>query len=354
MVRDYVKRVLEEVAAIKSRYNLKIVDSHVHPYDVMGAIHSESVHDGCVDTDYLAPGLLEQFKYSKLEKALSKIVFKFSPRMVDRMIKATYGEVNEDRVIHEMNASLVDTAVLLPVAPWLTTEVTAQHFVSDKFLILGTVDIHHIEENDIEKTIKGYIADFGIKGLKLHPNLQNFKPQPSHNPEPIASRLKSLYTVAANHKLYLLFHGGISNFTDIVDPKYPDFSRSKSSGSLEYFCDEDGRSELLGAYSIPIIIAHIGHYGITNPNYSLLKTIAKQYPDVFFDTSGVAPYLIQDAIEIFGSKRILFGSDALYNRIAFNVLFLYEAAKKANTGETFENIMTNILGNNFFSGILKK
>lgn len=354
MTRDYVKIILEDVMAIKLRHNFKIVDSHVHPYDVMGTMHHESVQDGCVDVDYLKPGILEQFKYGKLEKVLSKMFFKLFPKQVDRMIKETYQKVNTGRIINEMNASLVDRAVLLPVAPWLTTEVTARHFSSDNFLLLGAVDVHNTPEDDIKITIERYVTDFGIVGIKLHPNLQNFKPQPSHNPEPIASRLKTLYSVAAENNLYLLFHGGISNFTDTIDPKYSNFQRSKVNGKLEYFCDEIGESELLGAYGVPIVIAHIGHYGIANPNYRLLEIIKKRYSDVYFDTSGVAPYLIKNAIEIFGSKRILFGSDALYNRIAFNVLFLYEAAKEAKTNENFEDILANILGNNFFTTVLKK
>jgi predicted TIM-barrel fold metal-dependent hydrolase len=245
--------------------------------------------------------------------------------------------------------------VLLTLEPWVPTERVGDAYVKDNaFYLLGSVDVHTTDVSRIESTIKSYIEAYGIIGLKLHPNLQNFKPQPSHNEPAIMERLKKVYETASKYKLYLLFHGGISIYTNNTHPKYGHVERSRANGLLRNFYNRDGTSEILGNYGVPIVIAHIGHYGIANPDYVSMKFITERYQDVLFDTSGVSASLIARALTIMPSSRLIFGSDALYNRIAYNVAFLYRAAKQCNNGEKYETILANVLGNNFHAKILKK
>lgn len=352
MTRDNIKRILGVISNLKKRNGIEIVDTHVHPYDVMGAVHYEDVKKSYKEIDYFKSGILEKLKYGRIEKIGSRAFFKLFPREVNGIIKSTYTEVNQESLLNEMDCSLVDKSVLLPVEPWLPTKVVGENYNNnERFLILGSIDIHSIQISEIESTVDGFIEKYKIIGLKFHPNLQNFKPQPSQNSSDIAEKLRKIYSVAEKRKLYLLFHGGISNFTDSIDPKYGNFQRSRTNAVLENFCDSDGNSELF-EYNIPIVIAHLGHYGIAWPNYRLIKMIADRYKNVFFDTSGVSLQFIKNVIELISSKRIIFGSDALYNRVAYNLIFLFLAAKRVNNGESFENILANTLSLNFYKDIL--
>jgi predicted TIM-barrel fold metal-dependent hydrolase len=346
--REVIK-IFSEIKHLKESNGLRIYDTHVHPYDVMGAVHPKNTHPGCRDIDYLKPGILEYFQYGKTEKVLSRLFFKLFPEKVDQMIKTTYQTVDENRLFHEMAASMVDASVLLPVAPWVGTDEVAQQFTDSRFILLGTIDIHSIAVDQIRPTIERYRNEYHIAGIKLHPNLQNFYPQPSHNPPAIAEKLKELYQTACDERLYLLFHGGISNFTNIMDPAYPRFVRSKIKGKIERFCDADGRSELFERYHTPTVIAHIGHYGIAYPNYRRLKTIAKRFTQVYFDTAGVNPQLIENGLRIVGPERMLFGSDALYNRVAYNIIFLYKVIARLYARGARAEVLAQTLGRNYES-----
>jgi len=68
---------------------------------------------------------------------------------------------------------------------------------------------------------------------------------------------------------------------------------------------------------------------------------------VYFDTSGVSPYFIARFIELVGSKKLVFGSDALYNKMIYSIYFIYKASILARSKESREDIMLNILGRNF-------
>ena len=354
MTKNTVVEILTKLKKFKEETGLKIVDSHVHPLDVMGIVPAEEMTEECRHEDYLKPGILERFNYGKFEKISSRIYFKFFQNSVYSIVGNTYNKLNKHRILEEMEVSLTDKSVLLPVEPWALTKSVGDKYAKDsRFFVLGSVDIRSIEESKIETTIKSFVDNYRIVGLKLHPNLQNFKPQPSDNDPTVAVKLRILYETASRYNLYLLFHGGISNFTKKVNSKYDDKARSKTNALLENFCDEEGHSEILGKYGIPVIIAHIGHYGIINPDYQLIKNISDRFSDVYFDTSGVSSKVIYKTLKVMPSSRLIFGSDALYNRTAYNIAFAYEAIMQSGNGEKTEDVLSNILGNNFYNKILR-
>lgn len=355
MRKRRVIKILSEINSLKKAYGFSVVDTHIHPIDVMGVVHQSEIVDECQHSDYLKPGILEYFSYSKFEKICSRLSFKLLPQQINSIIRNTYGKVNDERILEEMEVALTDKSVLLSVDPWAPTEIIGNKYAADKrFFILGSVDIHSIELSKIEEIIKSYVNRFNIVGLKFHPNLQNFKPQPSENEEGLADKLRKVYETAAKYKLYLLFHGGISNYTDKVNQRFGYIGRSKTNGLLKNFCRSDGSSEILGKYGIPIIIAHIGHYGLANPDYGLIKMIGKRFSDVFFDTSGISPLVISNTLKILPSSKLVFGSDAIYNRIAYNLAFLYEGISGARNKEKIKDMLINVTGRNFYNYILKK
>ena len=357
MTKGTIIQILSEVKKFKEKTGIEIVDTHVHPGDVMGVVHylETKFSDNHLSKDYLESGILEKFNYSKFEKFGSRIVFKIFPGFVNKTIQQTYGAYNNTDLSNEMTISLVDKSVLLPIEPWLPTKLVGDKYKDKKnFIILGSIDIHGIERGNIEKTIISYIQDYKIVGLKFHPNLQNFKPQPKDNSPEIADKLRVIYNTAQKYKLYLLFHGGVSNFTEHINLKYHDVSsRSHTSALLKNFCSADGQSELFENWNMPIIIAHLGHYGMIDIDYGLLKLITKRFGNVYFDTSGISSNVIAKALQVVPSERIVFGSDAAYNRMAYNLAFLYNATPAKNNNEVKTEILVNMLNRNFYNRILK-
>jgi len=346
------KENLLNIQNLKKDFGLEIIDTHIHPTDVMGVVHFDEIVDECRHENYSKPGILERFKYGPIEKIGSRIFFKLFPSQVDKIIRNTYGSVNSQRIEEEMEVSLTDKAVLLSLDPWAPTEKVYRKFSSEDFMILGSIDIHSIDKENIGPLIHKYVAEYGIIGLKLHPNLQNFHPQPCENNEEICEKLRIIYRLAEQYKIYLLFHGGISNYTKEINGKYGFHQRSRIYGKIENFLYTKGRNELLNL-NVPIVIAHIGHYGLANVDYESIKKIGYQHDNLFFDTSGVSPKVISNSLRILPSKKFIFGSDALYNRIAFNASFLYEAAEECHNGEDLTDILLNIFGKNFRNFLIK-
>lgn len=350
MTKEKVVAILSEISELKKNTGLRIIDTHVHPLDVMGAVHYTNIKNEYSKQDYSTPGILEKFNYGKTAQIGSKLFCKLMPRGANKIIKINYGKVSDRKIIEEMDFSLIDSAVMLPVAPWLPTEAIGDRFLSSKFALLGSVDIHNIRTEEIDNYLKGLKEKYHISGIKLHPNLQNFKPQPSHNPKDLGEKLHRLYKFAEREHLYLLFHGGVSFYTNLIDAEYPEnFNRSHTNAVLKNFCNNDGKSELFENYNIPVVIAHLGHYGIINPDYKLIGVIAKKFDNVYFDTAGVSPSFLKNVMNFLPSKNIIFGSDALYNRMAYNLAFAYLAIRGTENGEKTENIISNIFQNNYFN-----
>jgi predicted TIM-barrel fold metal-dependent hydrolase len=362
LVRDF----LPYVASLKKKYGLKTYETHVHPYDVIGVVHYDDyveVNPGEFvfkkfaekwrsknKADFI--GWLSKLDYNKYAFSLFNFALQIIPGYERFDLRHAFARTGIKRLLEEMDEALVDEAVLLPVEPWLPTEHLDKVLAHQRVRLLGSVDIQHIALPDIKNTIKHFVDDYGIIGLKMHPNMQSFLPQPSHNPSDLAEKLLSIYQTADEFGLYLLFHGGPSGLARKLDDKYETQRQESRNGLLINFCDEDGQSELLGQYQIPIVIAHLGHFGAPKLNSALSRTILDKYERVYFDTAGAPSGAIQKFIEWGGSRRLLMGTDALYFKIIYSMHSVYRAARKARTGENLDEIMINILGRNFEQRIL--
>lgn len=356
MTPEKIKTILDTIRSLKEKEGLRIYDTHVHPYDVMGVLHYKKYHsaDSGRSIDISDKfGILEFFKFGKIVNIVSPFYYKFFGSSVHSIIRKMFGGRNTQSILDEMEHSFVDYCTLLPIEPWLTTDFIYNNFQNEKFLLVGSFDIVNDTLDEIKRKLEVYIHHHKIVGIKLHPNLQGFLPQPSANPPAIKEKLEYIYSQAAENKKYLLFHAGISFFTDKVSEDYMHLERRRDNALLRHFIDEDGNSEILGKYNVPIIFAHLGHFGLSKINYQVLKLIIQRYKDIYFDTSGVSPKMLTDMGNIVTSQRIVFGSDALYNSMRHSVLFTYEGAAKMQNGEKLNDIFFNIFGLNYSAKILK-
>lgn len=64
---------IQHIQRIKKDYNLEIIDSHVHPFDVMGVVHhsenKSKINDLKTD-DFLIPGMMEKMHFGRLANFL--------------------------------------------------------------------------------------------------------------------------------------------------------------------------------------------------------------------------------------------------------------------------------------------
>lgn len=145
-----------------------------------------------------------------------------------------------------------------------------------QFVAFGTM--HPNFENPFEELKR--IKDAGFKGIKLHPDLQQFKID-----EPI---MNCIYDALSDLDLIVLFHTGDERF---------DFSHPKRVKNLRKNFPK-----------LKIVAAHFGGYSQWQESFDILRGV-----DVFFDTSSslwkMPQSLAKDFINTFGSEKFLFGSD---------------------------------------------
>lgn len=343
------KVFIEYLKELKERNDLKIVDTHIHPLDVMGIVHYTETLEEEYPQFVFKLGLLGKMNFNRVSNYISKKAFVHLQSIVKEEIEKTYKKLGSKKIIKEMDEAQIDNIVLLPIEPWATTSEVCERYHDKRFFRLASIDIHGIKKEEIAEKIRMFKREYKIVGLKLHPNLQGFLPQPSQNNKNLAEKLTEIYKVADKENLYLLFHGGLSSYTKYKNAKYPDYPRSLNNAKIKNFINLNGESELF-KYKVPIIIAHLGHFGENKIDKAAINLLAKQ-KNFFFDTAATSPKMIAEMIKLIGSERLLLGSDGVYNRMAHSAYLVYQAAKKTN--KDVEKIMCDILGRNYFEKVIK-
>jgi len=335
------EKALEILKYLKDRENLKIYDSHVHPFDVIGVVRPEINNK---DNNFgLKSSLIDKLKFNKTANILMRSASIVAPKFIENSVKEIYQKCSPGTLLNEMDHSCIDISTLVPVCPWVTIDEIYKYYRDEKrFIYLGSIDIQAIDINEIEPEIERQITLFNIKGLKLHPNLQGFYPQPSYNNEIIERKVKKIYDVVSNKKLYILFHAGYTNL----------FSKNKSYRRKDYallknFINNKGQSEIFKNYNFPSVLAHLGNYAKIFKDRKIIKLIMRKYSNIMFDTSGTDAATLRWFLENFGSKRLIFGSDAYYHSMKSASGLCLECITRTVSKEKIEESISNIFCRNF-------
>ncbi len=157
---------------------------------------------------------------------------------------------------------------------------------------------------DKQKLIKKYMKQ-GAKGIKLHPQLQLFRP--SHE------KAFEIYALAETYHLPILFHTGLSP----VSPRWQG----------RYLHMKDFETAVRFFPKVTFIFGHAGGVG-----YEEAVRLGKKYENIYFETSGQSVPAIKLLIKTFGAKRVIYGSDWPFYPMAMSLakaLLATEDNKKA-------------------------
>ena len=155
--------------------------------------------------------------------------------------------------------------------------IAAEVDAEANFVGLGAV---HPESEDQEADIE-HIVSLGLKGVKLHPDIQGFAID-----DP---RCMKIYEICRERGLIVLLHMG--------DPRYDYSSPDRLIPVLEKF---DG---------LKVIGAHFGGWGVWKEAAEKLS----KYPDLAVDCSSSFAFMsaesARDIIRVYGAQKVLFGTD---------------------------------------------
>ncbi|MHB9138283.1 MAG: amidohydrolase family protein [Victivallaceae bacterium] len=200
-----------------------------------------------------------------------------------------------------MSAAGIDIAVGLPLAN--TSEnvhgVNRWAALHNKLPVVLTGSIHP-DTSDPEKTIR-WIAGLGLKGIKVHPEYQNFRFSERH--------LDPIWQACIDNDLFVITHaGGDINFS-------PPFRSNPAE-----LADFHNRFPKL-----KLVLAHLGSWGMWDEVDKYLVGLP-----LYFDTAFIGGYLTTeraaDIIRRHGADRILFGTDSPWRCQAASMRFIRSLA----------------------------
>ncbi len=335
------RQLFEKYQNIKKDTGLSFYDTHIHPHDVFGLAKAEKVSFG-EKIKVSGPTLLEKLKYSNSALSLLGFLFRNTPGYITREIKKSFPVISEQKLLEVLSASLIDSAVLVPIYPKVSPYELYKSFSSSKFIRLGSADFS-LNEIDLEKDLGQQLNMHSIKGIKLHPNIQSFYPEPSRNNITVESKLKVVYQFANKNNLYLLFHGGISYV-----PTGFSYERREYALLNRFF---SGRKSFLADINVPVVIAHLGIYNIKEPDFKIIRRIS-EFENVHFDTAAVNPKYILNYLNYFTPKKLVFGSDTLYFNLKYN-LEMFLRTLYAHSDSKFEENVLSVFHSNFVNNVLR-
>jgi hypothetical protein len=240
------------------------------------------------------------------------------PSLMSKGTLTAYYDGTVAGLLGEAQRCGVSVSVMQPVAtkPSQVTGINdwAASLASDRLVPFGAM--HPDLEDPAGEVAR--MAALGLRGVKLHPEHQDFAPD--------EARLAPIYEAATARNMTVFFHAGQDELHETV------------RGTPESFVS------VLDAFpDMRVVLAHLGGYRVWNHVAELLVG-----REVYLDTAYTLGHLPDaDFVEIVhahGAERVLFGSDGPWTDAAAEIawirrLRLREGVVDAILGENAERLL---------------
>lgn len=180
----------------------------------------------------------------------------------------------------------IDGAVVCPLKPpsfdfdEVNEQLAAELNDRDLWYAIGRIDPR---VNEAPEQVHKAINDYGCHGVKLHPWEESF-PLSSPIVEPVLE-------AAADLGVPVWIHAG-----------YPNVSHALSVRRIAQTFPE-----------VPFVLTHSSQLDISGGSLADVELMAQETSNTYFELSGIYRHdFIQNIVEMVGSKRVLFGSNAPY------------------------------------------
>jgi len=229
-----------------------------------------------------------------------------------------------ERLIKSIGESEIDKAVVLPIAPFISNEFVAKVCSEYPDKLIGFASVNPLESDAVKK-LEEDVVKYDLKGLKLHPKLQEFQ---LDNPNVLLVIEK-----AAELNIPVLIDAWIGS----KDVEHQDLISSIGRVANK-------------TPSAKIILPHLGGF-----NYNEIPQIAHDNDNIYFDLSLVLTYFDRKTIydhivpimKDIGANRLIYGSD--YPEINLENYYIFtsklikkifnQQEKKLVFGGTMDNLI---------------
>lgn len=255
----------------------------------------------------------------------------FADELAERAIKKLVAifpcDVNTDGTVADLKRVLrgdgVERAVMLPIA----TKPTQQRTINDISVKLNSYELicfgsTHPDAPDRAEEMER-IHSLGLKGIKLHPDYQNFFIEDE--------RMTPVYEKCQELGLIVAFHSG-------YDPISPEL----------HHCTPEAAGRLARKYpDLRFVFAHLGGMYCFDDTEKYLVGLRNVWLDTAFLAGRISDEQLMRVIRNHGSDRILLGSDMPWQRTSAVIemiknLPLTEKEKEQIFHENAENLLGEI------------
>lgn len=177
----------------------------------------------------------------------------------------------------------------------------------DRFIGFGSL---HPDSESLEEDAE-HLVELGLKGVKLHPDIQNFRVD-----DP---KVVKIFEICNKKKLPVLLHTG--------DSRYDNSNPNRVEKILTMFPD------------LTIIGAHFGGWSIWDKAPEILSKYKNLYVDTCSSFYALSKERAREIIDLYGTDRVIFGTDFPMWKQDEELEFLFDLGLN-------ENELKNILYNN--------
>lgn len=200
----------------------------------------------------------------------------------------TNHDASVESLISELDEASINKAILLPIEGFIETDfiIGVCRKYPDRFI--GFASVNPLQGQKAIQKLEYYIAKLGLKGLKLHPRLQEFQP--------------------LHQDVIRLLEKTIELDIPVIFDTFPSSSSLLIEDILPLVYDELAKT----VPEAKIILAHSGGYRIFDA-----MAVAQSNPNIYLEISYSLLYyqgssIINDfefAIKKVGAHRVIYGSD---------------------------------------------
>jgi hypothetical protein len=316
-----VRQTLDTIKQIKRKH--LFCDMHMHPFEVMfPAFRNRLNRSGrglfsTSDSGYTSP----QISALNLDGDPKVDGGKLDRRLWGKLCllnaRRFYQHTGARVFIDQMKLCGIDRALLLPVVGSEEdkddqVEMMGKMFRGERFMFGYSVP-NSVPNDSIAENVRKTVSKHKVKVLKIHPAITGIDLAHSVG----INRVEHILKAASQSGLGVVVHGGLS-------PECPEVK------AVRYGVAKNLQHVDWALSSGPVVIAHGGLYGhtIDEVRNKILPEILKlmqHYPHIVVDTSGIDFESLCHLLECVDAGRIIFGSDALYEKPWMALVKLWSA-----------------------------
>ncbi|HEX4797608.1 MAG TPA: amidohydrolase family protein [Humisphaera sp.] len=211
-----------------------------------------------------------------------------------------------DRLLTLLDNCRIDQAVCFAPFPaqmpgidqnrWLVNELKPQ----DRLFGFGTVDLFRADRKDQVRQIR----ELGLKGIKLHPNVQEF--------DILCPQAMDVYAAAQEQGLFITFHSGVHHY------RLRDYQVQKFDEIAWNFRDLRFSLEHVGGYhffadALAVIVNNIPFPPIPGRRCMVYAGLTSVFTPDYLRFWYMPPERLNELVLQAGAEQLIFGLDFPYN-----------------------------------------